>query len=278
MLEPLVPPVPHNGTGGPPSPHGAVAGTHQDSVAPLLQLLASPQIHHLLNSIDAPRSSQDAAALDGLLQAAGSAAVHRDAPRALAALAEYVNRNPEHASALLANPSLNAIQGDVKELIRHITMDAKGEAVRLIGVASGVVDAAARHPEGLDARGILAVAERFVESAQLVNYIRAAELSQAVIGFYAPAPIEVMIGAQRAVRPHPARGLVRSWWRTVPLLVLLLGWLALGVAAGAIALLARLAGVELLSASTIRVCVDFWGVGFLALVVFQFWISVRNFR
>ena len=238
--------------------------------------MSSPQVHHILNSIDA-RFSANPAALEGLLQTAGDATARRDLPRALEALTEYVNRNPEHASALLTMPSLGAIQGDVKDLLHHITFEARTDAVRLIGTAAMVVETAGRHPEGLDGATVLAIAERFVESGQLPNYLRAAELSQAVMAFYGGAVPEVSLGAaRRGIRvARPARlsllELAAAMWRRVPLLVLMMGWGALGLVGGAIGLGARMVGVVLDPAS-VQTGFEIWGVGFLVLVVLQFFL------
>jgi hypothetical protein len=263
-----------NGPGAASTPATSIsAGTSGDSVGHLLQLLSTPQIHDLLHTIDAHRMSQAPAALEGLLQSAGAAAGHHDVARALAVLGEYINRNPEHAAALPALSSLQPIHGEVKELLRNVTETARTDAVRLIGAAGQVVDLAAKHPEGLNGADVLAVAERFAESGQLVNYVRAAELSQAVIAFYNGAAADAALDARpgKIVR-RTALDLAVRWWRRVPILVLLVGWFALGAAGGAVALAARLA------ASTVEAGVEVWAVGFLALVVFQFWMSVRRIR
>jgi hypothetical protein len=251
----------------------------------LLQLLSSPHIHDLLSNFDAQRLPNHAA-LDGLLLTAGSAAAHHDVPIALAALTEYVKRNPEHALTLPSSPNLSAIRGDVTEMLRQIETTAKTEAVRLIGAAGEVVGAATRHPEKMDGPGTLVIAEQLVESGQLANYYRAAELSEAVIAFYARAVPEMALDAgrradlekprARMMRERAMQRLFGAFWRRVPLLVLLVGWLAVGVAGGTISVLARAAGVELVSSSTLQTAFEFWGVGFLAMVVFQFWITVRG--
>jgi len=257
-------------------------GVSDDSVGHLLQHLSAPQIHYLLDNIDSKRFPQDAAVIQGLLQTAGSAAASHDVPRALAALTEYVNRNPEHASTLAASPLLSPIQGDVRELLHKITMDAKTEAVRLMGAASELVGGGARHAEKLDGPGALAIAERLVESGQLVNYFRAAELSEAVIAFYSRTVPEVRLDAARKaptaerIASGEVRRLGKRLWRRVPLLVLLTGWLVSGLVFGAITLLARAAGLELVSPSTVQTAFEYWGIGFLALVLLQFWITVRN--
>jgi hypothetical protein len=249
----------------------AGSGTPDDSVGPLLQLLSAPHIHDLLHNIDAHRLSPDPALLDTLLQAAGDAAAHHDIPRALAILTEYMNRNPEHAALLPASPGLLAIQGEVKELLRTVTDGARLDAIRSIGAAGLAMAAAAKHPEGMNGAGVLALAERFAESGQLVNYIRAAELSQAVMAFYNAAPPDIRLNARPGkIARRTAIGLAAGLWRRVPMLVLLLGWLALGVAGGAIAIFARW------NTSTVQAGVEVWAVGFLALVMLQFWISVRG--
>jgi hypothetical protein len=53
-------------------------------------------------------------------------------------------------------------------------------------------------------------------------------------------------------------------WRRTPMLVLLMGWLG--------------AGVIMLPLRFNAAVAEVWGVGFLVLVVLQFWISVRGIR
>ncbi|MGA2713873.1 MAG: hypothetical protein ABSG41_12270 [Bryobacteraceae bacterium] len=251
----------------------AVTETLEDSVGALVELLATPQIHDLLNSIDAQRSSHGSTALDNYLQAAVSAVADHDVPRALAHLTEYIRQNPGHADALPATPSLMPIQGAVQELLRHITIEAKIEAERMIVAASLVVGTAAEAPRTLNGPDVLAIAQRFAETGQLVNYIRASELSQAVITSYSAVVPDVRASVLRRQLPE----LIRASWRRVPLLVLLAGWFALGLAGAAISLLARVAGAAL-SPAAIQGGFELWGVGFLALVAVQFLISIRNAR
>src|ERR1035438_4120261 len=109
------------------------------------------------------------------------------------------------------------IQGEVKELLRHITDEARIDAVRLIAGAGLVVHDAAKHSEGLNGAGVLAVAERFVEAGHLVNYMRAAELSRAVIAFYNGAASEIRLDTNsgKTLR-RPVLELAGRWWRRVP--------------------------------------------------------------
>jgi hypothetical protein len=243
------------------------AGIRQDSAGAFLQLLSSPPMQDLLRGIETHRFAQEPAALESLLQTAVSAVAGHDVPRAIAALSEYIGRNPEHAAALASSPLLAPIQGEVRELVHRVTEDARTEAVRMVASAGVAVDAAARHSEQMNGTGVLEIAERFIESGQLANYIRAQELGQAVIGFYV---------AERRQSVRDDRRMVWEWvakfWRRVPLLVLLVGWLVLGLAGSAIALLVRV------DAAAVQACFEFWGVGFLALVVLQFFVSMGIFR
>jgi hypothetical protein len=251
----------------PGNTQSAPTGIRQDSAGAFLQLLSTPPMQDLLRGIEAHRFAQEPAALESLLQTAVSAVASHDVPRAIAALSEYIGRNPDHAAALANSPLLAPIQGEVRELVHRVTEDARTEAVSMVATAGVAVDAAVRHSEQLNGLGVLEVAERFIESGQLANYIRAQELGQAVITFYA---------AERGQSERDERRVVK-FWRRVPLLVLLAGWLALGLAGSAIALLVRVAGGEL-NAAMVQACFEFWGVGFLALVVLQFFVSLGIFR
>jgi hypothetical protein len=250
--------------------HPPVAGIREDSVGGLAQLLATPQIHDLLSGIDARHSPH------GSLEAAVSAVANHDVPGALAHLAEYVRQNPSHADSLLATPSLMPIQGQVQELLRHVTLEAKIEAEHLIATATLAVAAAAEvqraeYQRIINGPDVLAVAQRFAETGQLFNYIRASELSQAVIASYSI----VVPAAPSSVLQRAWPELMRKFWQRVPLLVLLAAWFALGLIGAAISFLARVAGAAV-SPATVQAGFELWGVGFLALVVVQFLITVRR--
>jgi hypothetical protein len=261
-----------NAPGEPLSPSVGRPVGREDSAGPFLQLLSTPVIQDLLRGIEAHRFAQDPAALESTVQTAVSAVASHDVAHALAALSEHIGRNPEHAGALANSPALAPVQGELRELVRRITEDARIEAVRTVASGGIAVDAAARHPEQLNGPAVLEVAERFIESGQLANYIRAQELGQTVISVYAADRRRY----ERSERRAPWEWAMKLW-RRVPLLVLLIGWLALGLAGSAIALLVRLAGGEL-NASTVQAGFEFWGVGFLALVAIQLFVSMGVFR
>ena len=65
---------------------------------------------------------------------------------------------------------------------------------------------------------------------------------------------------------------LKNLWRRAPLLLLLLGWLAGGVAGGSLVALLR----SDLPPSTVSWFFEVWALGFLALVGFGFYMRVRN--
>jgi hypothetical protein len=264
------PPVLQNRPDTPPASSIGVPSS-EDGVSPFLQLLSTPQIHDLLQSIETHRSSQDTAA-HSHLQAATSAAADHDVPRALVHLTEFIRLNPQHAAALVTTPALIPIQGDIEGLLRHMTHDAKIGAENVIAGARLVVSSAIARPMAFNGPDVLTVAERFAASGQLLNYIRATELSQAVIASYGPVGVTLP-------KPMVQRNMVSllaAWWRRVPLLILLAGWFLLGAMFVVTSLAARAANVRLLSSTIIQSGFEVWGVGFLALAGLQFCISVRG--
>jgi hypothetical protein len=147
----------------------------------------------------------------------------------------------------------------------------------MIAAANMVVGAAEVHPRTLYGPDVMAVAQRFAESGQLINYMRASELSQEVITSYFGLVPEVMVAPRRKlVSRRQLRELMRLLWSRVPLLVLMAGWFVLGVGGGFVSLLAREA--DAVSVSTVATGFEMWGVGFLVLVVIQFFVTLRNVR
>ena len=244
-----------------------------DGVSSGLQMLSTPQIHNLLNSFEAHRSSHEGAAASHL-HAAVSAAAANDAPRALSHLSEYLKISPGNAGALLASPAFLPMQGSVQDMLRHVTHDARVGAEGMIAAGRLAVSGAMANPAAIYGTEMLDVAERFAESGQLLNYIRASELSQSVIAAYSP----VHVSRRKAAFGRKMAGLLAAFWGRVPLLVLLAGWFAAGMLAGIAALLARTAGVRFLSASTLQTGSEVWAIGFLGLVGVQFCISVQGAR
>jgi hypothetical protein len=208
--------------------------------------VAADLVGVLLQVIEARRFSAEPAVLETLLQTASAAIARHDIPHALTVLAEYIERDPDHAPALLASPALEPVHEHIREMLDRITVAARTEAQRLVA-------AAADAPLGY--APVLAAAQLLLESGQLAGYIRASELCRA---------IDIGEPRKAALPSRKFSDRTATMWRRTPLLVLLIVWLAAGT------LLAVVFRNELIAA--------IWGTGFLALVVLQFLVTTRNHR
>ena len=214
----------------------SISGTENDSVsASLLELASSPMLA-LLQAVD-DRLSQ------GLSQVAGQQAA------------------PAHAS-----PGVIAL--DARDFAEKIVAKA-AHAIELGGIRGHQI------PANLDPPNVLAVANQFIETGQVPNYLRAAELASLVASWY-ERPLPAIGPAARAGRHRQLsagfrlRDVARQAWRRTPLLCLLFGWLVPGVAAG---LFLRITNGP---AYTTVLLLEIWGLGLLALVGLQFVITVRG--
>lgn len=164
-----------------------------------------------------------------------------------------------------------------------LLVDARESAVRSVGKAAHAVEMAEgrgarvtdRIPDGVDPRIVLALANQFIETSQLANYLRAEELGRLVsVWFEGAQPLPFVVGRSsgpvEAVHERQSLHTLRRLWTRAPLLVLFAAWLLSGLLT---ALLLRLMGIR---AWENPVILDVWAVGFLALVVFQFVATIRG--
>jgi hypothetical protein len=238
-------------------------GRAEDGVSHSLQDLASPHIADLLGRLEHTRNAHSPQLFEGLLSTAVAAVRTHDIHGALSAIAEMVKLHPEHAVQLAhAEAGLAPIRGEVNHLFERLTLAARMEAVQTLAAAATVVPA--NDPASVS---IIATGERFLESGTLLNYVRATELGQSVLALY-----PVTAKARSGMDLRRLRATLRTMWRRVPLLVLLAGWFLIGLIGGIISLMGRTVGSGPVSAGP----VEFWAVGFLVLVGFQFVVTVRN--
>jgi hypothetical protein len=231
-----------------------------DSIGTLLGKLATPSIQNLLGaSHHTPELS------DGLIRAAGEAVAAHDIPRALRAIAEWVGLNPEAAESVLREPSLQPVRNEVAGLLEQVGHSARIAAETVLSGAAQLADAGRTQinpiPGGLDAPDVLALANRFYETGQLANYLRAEALGRAVIASYdAPA------------RPRGnSAAILKTLWLRAPMLILLAAWFLVGLIGGLSVWIQRRSG-----SAPGSLAFDLWGIGFLALVVLQFYATVYN--
>jgi hypothetical protein len=161
------------------------------------------------------------------------------------------------------------------------TLAARDSAEKLVARGAHMIEMGGLHsrriPDGLDPRAVIALANQFIATGQLPNYLRAAEMGRMVIAWSDEVSRGSVGFAARAAARYRRRslgmrlyGLLARLWRRTPLLVLLTGWLLSGVFAGLL--------MKMMDWPDYRTALPFkiWAIGFLALVVLQFVISVRG--
>lgn len=226
--------------------------------------------------------------LDQLLRAAVAAVQDGNAREALAKLATFAALDPRRAESLAFEPALAPIGKDVEGLLTRLAAGALRDAETRLQEAKQYVQApgAGEYPIGnVKPWSHLLLAATLIDAGGYANWVRSAEVSQTILQQYRWAPVEIAthlpgrdgtrIGMRRTapgIRLQMMVARLKNLWRRAPLLVLLLGWLAGGVAGGSVAALFR----EDLPASTIGWFFEIWALGFLALVLFGFYMRVRN--
>jgi hypothetical protein len=300
-----------------PAPPASPVGTPEraatspsaiDNYASVLSDLSQADVARLFQILDQSPFLEAAAQLDVLLHAAIAAASVGDVIRALNRLQAIVVLDPRNAVSILAEPRLDPIRGDVETMLNRMAYVAKLDAEARIAEAAQRSEAIApRRLLEWDAspETLVGVASRLLESGGHANYIRAADLAQAVIdaSHWAPDYTSVLpappAGTERPRAeddPIATRGVLsalrRGWnsfrkavpqrittlWLRAPLLILLLSWLALGMAGGVVALLVRKYQPQSWSPSLVNGGFELWAIGFLALVLLGFYMRVRNVR
>jgi hypothetical protein len=155
-------------------------------------------------------------------------------------------------------------------------LDAQATAEKSVARAAQFVESApvgaTRLHGHADPRIVLMVANDLIASNQLSNYLRAGELGREVIAWY-EGPLAVAIGEiEKAAneRRLSRYTTMMQVWNRAPLLVLLVTWLLSGIIVDVLLKLAHA------SADKTAAVVEFWAIGFLALVVFQFVATIRG--
>jgi hypothetical protein len=265
-LDSLAPPAPPVNPVPQVAPQSAGAGQTVDRIAATLQDLGGQQVGQLLTLLEHARANQDPMLIEGLLKDAVAAAHGHRLPDALKTLEKMVALSPEHGLQLArTDPGLVHFQREIRDLTQRLETSARSEAERIVLAASLAVATDALRivaPNTVPPQDLLALAMRFLESGQYVNYIRAAELGRIVLARYSGSAA------------HSRGERLRKLWHRAPLLVLLLGWLGIGLVGGVLSLVDRYGGQGPIGEGAVEV----WATGFLMLVLFQFFVTVRSFR
>ncbi len=314
-IEPPTPALPV--TSSPTQDHvGAGTTPAADSNAAILANISAPDLAKLAAILEPTHSPQSAALLQNLLQDTRDAVSHIDAvrshsqaetvlpgddARAIANLGEIARLDPAVIETLRVDPALAPIRPEMERLLHQVTavakMDAEGSLVR---AGQFIESNGARMLPNWQTRPetLMQVAHRLFDTGGYTNYVRSAQVAQAIIDYspwivnYAPGiPAKARTGAaagedalQTAVRKswvdirNGAPSKIARLWERAPLLVLLVGWLGLGLVAGPISLLFRSAPPGTWPASIVNAFYDIWAIGFLALAGFGFYARVRTVR
>jgi hypothetical protein len=269
-------------TAGGPTPVGA------DAVAGLLRELSASQITALLEVLEPILSPDRTTPLDPLVWAAVSATRSGDTSGALEKLAVLLSIDPRRAEGIASEPGLATIRGEVEALLARLTGDARlGAETRLREATEWLQapGAADRQIGDVKASTLLLCASQLTDAGGYANYIHSAGVSEMVLDRQRWAPAEAALPSSKRVDvrmrvsgavPRVRRGAMaerlKHLWRRAPLLVLLLGWLALGLFGGSAAVVFR----DDWPAAAVALFFEIWALGFLALVGLGFYMRVRR--
>jgi len=285
-----------------------------DVSAALLSEMAAPDIERLTAILEPRRSLEVSAHITELTHDTTLALAEGDSTRALANLTEIAAADPHSVAVLAPDKVLQPIRPEVDQLLNRLTTVAKMDAEGRLAQADDALETPGHtsvpnwqtKPETL-----LQVAHRLFESGGYTNYVRSADVAQVVLNTFSPLAYSPFVD-QRAVTfaSKPASAATRldedellpkrpmlsavkqTWtavratatprlqtlWLRAPLLVLLLGWLILGLVAGPALILLRSLWPESWPASLVDFGFEVWGIGFLALVCFGFYARIRDIR
>lgn len=288
----------------PVSNAGVAAAVEADSVANVLEQLVAPQISNLIQDIETHRQAFSAEPAGDLLSRAVASIHAGDVPRALSSLAELVHMHPGRAEALASEPGLIPIQNQVDTMMQRLTATARVDAEQKIESANHLMQSGGHggghggaHRVEMNPQDVVAVAERLLESGRYPNVVMSADLAQAVIEYYGPFPVagagvalagrgaRESIGAANKsfgnfssiTRGVGAQILTRAglMWHSAPLLLMLIVWMAMGLLVGLLSLVLRALSV---STRITEIFFDLWAMGFLGLIGFGFYRSIRHLR
>jgi hypothetical protein len=292
----------------PPAPDAAprVWAAGQRAAAPLetprdqLSPLGIARVQYILERRLAPEQASHVQVLE---RAAISAASKGFAASALEKAVELARLAPERAEALIREPAFSALRSELETALHRLIPAAKLDAQTHVAEAVQALIATPPDPAPpgmVDARSILAEAQRNLEEGGLVQFRMAAHLAQAVIDHYAalalarpaarvPEPVITRIKTARGRRPTEVREMtarivrrlterVAALWFRGPLFILLAGWLVLGVACAAVYHALRAIEPEIAGSILVEIGFDAWGLGFLALVGLGFYMRVRHVK
>ena len=260
------------------------------------------------------RSSEVADHVRDLTHDMTSALAQGDRARALSNVTVIAAIDPHTLPVLAVEEVLQPIRPEVDHLLNRMTTVAKMDAEGWLTQADQAVETPAARASLTDwqtkPEALLQVAHRLYDAGGYTNYVRSADLAQTIVNPSAIAysPFLEQYAASLATKPAsapvrpeneeilpkkpalPTAGQafevirrsalprLQILWYRAPLLVLLLGWLTIGLIAGPAVILLRSLWPETWPASLVDFGFEVWGIGFLALVCFGFYARIRDIR
>jgi hypothetical protein len=221
-----------------------------------------------------------------LLRGAIFAAQRGDIGRALEQLAEFVKLDPSRAQTLGTEPGLEPIRTQVNHLLNRLETIAGLDAQGRLAEAAQRLESPGPHPLAgwnTPPQTLLTMANRLYDAGGYVNYIHAASIAQVVIEGASRAPVGIVRTrwADSLLKPVPgpkAGPWLKAFWIRAPLLILLVLWFVLGLAAAGVASLLHYFWPGQWPTTIIDSCFALWGTGFLAIVAFGFYMRIRHIR
>ena len=215
-----------------PATQAAPPAFAADSVA---SFLASGKIADLLAGIDQRRPIQSPEVIAELMRAAVSASQEQDFVRALEKLREIVSMDPERAEDLESEPALESMRTQISQLLRELAAGARSDAEQKLANAEQALTSDGgklNQADQADLRTLLVVAGQLLETGRHASYVRAGDLAEVVMVQcgWTVAGVPVWVPDEIIVPEQAAAAKWKTWWQRAPLPILLLAWLAVGIA------------------------------------------------
>jgi hypothetical protein len=229
-------------------------------IAGLLRELNETEMALLLEWIDRPPAPDSAIRLQEMFRLLEEGNLGLVPQR----LAEFAPLDPQRAEALPPEAAFAPVRAPAEAMLTCLALSAKLHAQARLAeaerVASGGVAPREIRPEIL-----VPLAQSLLDAGGYANAMTASYLAQILIeATQSPAGRPASHDErQAAVWPR-----VRRLWQRAPLLILLVGWLFLGLS-GCLA-------VMLLAGAWTDSAFETWGIGFLVLVAFGFYMRIRR--
>jgi hypothetical protein len=294
---------------GGPSPANSTQPAVLTDTAVIRELAVSDLLK-LTQILQPPLPPEHVARVENLIRETVQAIQEDRREWAVGRFIEAATSDPARANDLRTNPAFDAIRPNVDLLLNRLTNVAKMDAETKLSATEQIFETGGWKKLPLwetAPQALIQIGHRLIEAGGYANYVRTSELATTLqIAFLADVDVQRPLpitgspslkkedsrlkrkGAGEAsavlayyaweslLQKMPQR--LGALWAKAPLLILLGSWFSFGLAAGVFSYLAKIVWPD----SWIVEASDFgfklWGVGFLAIVGFGFWVRVRNPR